>query len=276
MLFFKQALSRMRAGAPERPAHSSQAARQEFRCCPGREQPFERGLCGETEYSLPIMKSSSPEVQEQLTRGRVVPIAVVDAVEDAVPLARALAHGGLPVIEITLRTPCALDCIRAIRKECPEVLVGAGTILEASQVKAAIEAGARFGVSPGLNADIVRAASKQKLLFIPGVMTPSEVETALGLGCRLLKFFPAEVAGGVKMLKALVGPYEASGARFIPLGGVSAANLAEYLAVPIVAAVGGSWMCERRLVREKKWTELAAVAAAAVAKAAAGAEADRA
>jgi 2-dehydro-3-deoxyphosphogluconate aldolase/(4S)-4-hydroxy-2-oxoglutarate aldolase len=221
------------------------------------------------------MKSSSSDVQDQLTRRRVVPVAVVDSVEDAVPLARALAQGGLPVIEITLRTPCALDCIRAIRQGCPEVLVGAGTILDALQLRAAIEAGARFGVSPGMNPDVVRAAIHQQTLFIPGVMTPSEVETAVGLGCRLLKFFPAEVAGGVKMLKALAGPYEATGVRFIPLGGVSAANLAEYLALPIVAAVGGSWMCERRLVRENKWTELAAIAAAAVAKAAASAEAGK-
>jgi 2-dehydro-3-deoxyphosphogluconate aldolase/(4S)-4-hydroxy-2-oxoglutarate aldolase len=217
------------------------------------------------------MKSFGSEVQEQLTRRRVVPVAVVDSLEDAVPLARALAQGGLPVIEITLRTPCALDCIWAIHKECPEVLVGAGTILQTSQVKAAVEAGASFGVSPGLNADVVRAALKQELFFIPGVMTPSEVETAMGLGCRLLKFFPAEVAGGVKMLKALAGPYESAGVRFIPLGAVSVVNMADYLALPIVAAVGGSWMCERKLVREKKWTELAAIAAAAVAKAAVGA-----
>jgi 2-dehydro-3-deoxyphosphogluconate aldolase/(4S)-4-hydroxy-2-oxoglutarate aldolase len=219
------------------------------------------------------MNTSSSEVQEQLTRRRVVPIAVIDSLEDAVPLARALAQGGLPVIEITLRTPCALDCIRAIRKECPDVLVGAGTILDPAQVKEAIKAGAQFGVSPGLNAEVVGSALVEDLLFIPGVMTPSEVETALGLGCRLLKFFPAEVAGGVKMLKAMAGPYEVTAVQFIPLGGVSAANMSEYLALPIVAAVGGSWMCERKLVREKKWTELAPIAAAAVAKAAAAAEA---
>ena len=214
------------------------------------------------------MNGSGSEVQAQLTRKRVVPIAVIDAVEDAVPLARALAQGGLPVIEITLRTPCALDAIRAIRQGCPDVLVGAGTLLDALQLRAALDAGARFGVAPGMNADVVRAALQHQLLFIPGVMTPSEVESALALGCRLLKFFPAEIAGGVKMLKALAGPYEATGARFIPLGGVSAGNMADYLAVPTVAAVGGSWLCERRLIREKKWTELAAIAAAAVAKAA--------
>jgi 2-dehydro-3-deoxyphosphogluconate aldolase/(4S)-4-hydroxy-2-oxoglutarate aldolase len=198
-------------------------------------------------------------------------VAVVDSVEDAVPLARALAEGGLPVIEITLRTPCALDCIRAICGGCPEVLVGAGTVLEPSQLMAALEAGARFGVSPGLNPEVVRAALSQQLPFIPGVMTPSEIEQALGLGCRLLKFFPADAAGGVKMLKALAGPYEPAGARFVPLGGVSVSNMAEYLAVPVVAAVGGSWVCERKLVREKKWAEITALTATAVAQAAPGA-----
>jgi 2-dehydro-3-deoxyphosphogluconate aldolase / (4S)-4-hydroxy-2-oxoglutarate aldolase len=217
------------------------------------------------------MNSSSSPVHKQLIQKRVVPVAVVDSVEDAVPLARALAQGGLPVIEITLRTPCALDCIRAIRQGCPEVLVGAGTVLEPSQVKAALEAGARFAVSPGVNPEVVRAASEQQLFFMPGVMTPSDIELALRLGCRLLKFFPADAAGGVKMLKALAGPYESAGARFIPLGGVSVSNMAEYLAVPVVAAVGGSWVCERKLVRQKKWTEITALAAAAVAKAAAGA-----
>ena len=214
------------------------------------------------------MKASPSAIAEHITRRRVVPVAVLDSVEDAVPLARALTQGGLPVIEITLRTPCALDCIRAIRQNCPDTIVGAGTILEASQVKAAIAAGAQFGVSPGLTREVVQAALRQQLLFIPGVMTPSEIEAAMALDCRLLKFFPAEAAGGVKTLKALAGPYEAAGVRFIPLGSVSPANMADYLALPIVAAVGGSWMCERKLVREQKWTELAAIAAAAVAKAA--------
>jgi 2-dehydro-3-deoxyphosphogluconate aldolase / (4S)-4-hydroxy-2-oxoglutarate aldolase len=214
------------------------------------------------------MKDSITTVQEQLIRRRLVPVAVVDSVDDAVPLARALAQGGLPCIEITLRTACALDCIRAVRQGCPDLLVGAGTILEPQQVKAAKEAGAQFGVSPGISPEVVRAATEQGLFFTPGVMTPSEIELGLRLGCRLLKFFPAEAAGGVKMLKALAGPYEPAGVRFIPLGGVSAANMGDYLALTVVAAVGGSWVCERKLVREKKWTEIAALTAAAVAKAA--------
>ena len=217
------------------------------------------------------MQVCDSTVREQLLQRRVVPVAVADSVEDAVSLARALVQGGLPLIEITLRTPCALDCIRAIRQACPEALVGAGTILDPSQVKAAIEAGAQFGVSPGVNPEVVRAASEQKLFFIPGIMTPSDIESALRLGCRILKFFPADAAGGIKMLKALAGPYESAGARFIPLGGISPGNMSEYLALPVVAAVGGSWLCERKMVREQKWAEITALAAAAVAKAAAGA-----
>ncbi len=224
-----------------------------------------------TKQSSLIRAASGSPLQDQLIQKRVIPVAVVDSVEDAVPLARALAEGGLPVIEITLRTPCALDCIRAIRQGCPEVLVGAGTILEPSQVLAALEAGARFGVSPGLNLEVVRAAASQQSLFMPGVMTPSDIELALRLGCRLLKFFPAEAAGGVKMLKALAGPYGPAGARFVPLGGISLSNMAEYLAVPLVAAIGGSWICERKLVREKRWAEITTLTAAAVAKAAPGA-----
>ena len=210
---------------------------------------------------------SDPAIQSKLVQKRIVPVAVIDSLEDAVPLAQALAEGGLPLIEVTLRTQCALECIRAIRNTCPEVLVGAGTILETKQVKATIDAGAQFGVSPGLNETVVHAAIDQGLFFIPGVMTPSEVEGGLQLGRKLLKFFPADAAGGTKMLKALAGPFESAGARFVPLGGISVANMMEYLAMPIVAAVGGSWLCDRKLVREKKWSEIRSLATEAVAKA---------
>ena len=208
------------------------------------------------------MNPNPPPVslEARLLQKRVVPVAVIDALEDAVPLARALVAAGLPVIEVTLRTPQALDSIRAIRMGCPEMLVGAGTVLEVGQVSAAIEAGAEFGVAPGLNESVVLAAMESQWLFVPGVMTPSEVERALGLGCRLQKFFPAEPAGGVKVLRALQGPYGHTGVGFIPLGGVTAANMSEYLAVPAVAAVGGSWLCERRLVQEKRWADITSLA----------------
>jgi 2-dehydro-3-deoxyphosphogluconate aldolase/(4S)-4-hydroxy-2-oxoglutarate aldolase len=206
-------------------------------------------------------------MQARLIRKRIVPVAVIDNVEAAVPLAHALAEGGLPIIEVTLRTACAVDCIRAIRSECPEVLVGAGTVLHPNQVTTAVEAGALFGVSPGLNEAVVRAAIKQGWFFVPGVMTPSEVELALELDCRLLKYFPADAAGGVKMLKSLAGPYEPAGVRFIPLGGISASNLPEYLALPVVAAVGGSWLCDRALIRENRWSEITKLAFEAVSRA---------
>src|SRR5262245_1813833 len=144
---------------------------------------------------------SKPPIHQRLVEKRIVPVAVIESLEDAVPLARALADGGLPMIEVTLRTPCALYCIREIRRACPELLVGAGTIISVEQVKEAVEAGAEFGVSPGLNDEVVRAAKEASLLFIPGVMTPSELERAFELSCRLQKFFPADAAGGVKMVK---------------------------------------------------------------------------
>ncbi len=211
---------------------------------------------------------SEPIIEQQLVAHRLVPVAVVDAVEDAVTLARTLAGAGLPVLEITLRTAVALSAIQAIRRECPEVLVGAGTVLEPAQVRAAIEAGARFGVSPGVNDQVIEAARGAGWTFVPGVMTPSEIERALGHGCRLQKFFPAEPAGGVKLLKALAGPYAHTGVRFVPLGGVQAENMAAYLALPMVAAVGGSWLCERGAIQGRRWEEIATVTRAAVAQAA--------
>lgn len=194
---------------------------------------------------------------------RIVPVAIIDDTTDAVPLAKALSAGGLPIIEVTLRTPVSLAAIRAIRAECPDVLVGAGTVLTAQQAREALGAGAMFGVSPGLNADVVRAARDAGLFFMPGVMTPSDVEAALALDCRLLKFFPAVPAGGLAMLHALAGPYAHTGVQFVPLGGVNAENMGDYLALPSVAAIGGSWICDRRLVREHRWSEITALCQAA-------------
>jgi 2-dehydro-3-deoxyphosphogluconate aldolase/(4S)-4-hydroxy-2-oxoglutarate aldolase len=205
-------------------------------------------------------------LEQRLIEKRIVPVAVIESVDDAVPLAKALAAGGLPMIEVTLRTPVALDCIRAVRKSCPEILVGAGTVLTPEQVGEAMSAGAEFGVSPGLNEDVVRAANKSNWYFIPGVMTPSDVERAMSLGRKLLKFYPADTAGGVKMLKTLSSPYEHTGVKFVPLGGISAATMADYLALPIVAAVGGSWLCDRKLIREKRWSEITALVVEAIKK----------
>ena len=196
---------------------------------------------------------------DQIRKKRIVPVAVIDNLDDAVPLAQALIAGGLEVIEITFRTTLAEMAIRNITSAFPSMLVGAGTVLDADQLKRAKDAGARFAVAPGVNEKVVKASWELGLTFIPGVMTPSDVERAFGLGCKLQKFFPAEMAGGVPMLKALAGPYGHTGVKFIPLGGVSPKNAAEYLALPIVAAVGGSWLCDRKLLADKNWKTITAL-----------------
>ena len=194
-----------------------------------------------------------------------MPVAVIERVTDAVPIARALAAGGLTTLELTLRTPAALDCIRAIRAELPEMKVGAGTVLSIEQVHEVAEAGAFFAVAPGLNRRVVEAASTVGLPFFPGVMTPSDVEAALEMDCTLQKLFPASVAGGTEMVRALAGPYAHTGLKLIPLGGITAKNLKDYLTLPPVAAVGGSWLVDKKLVAAGDWagiTHLAEEAAA--------------
>jgi 2-dehydro-3-deoxyphosphogluconate aldolase/(4S)-4-hydroxy-2-oxoglutarate aldolase len=201
---------------------------------------------------------------ERISKVRVVPVVVIDRAEDAIPLAEALLAGGLNVMEITFRTPAAEQSIRNVRKALPKMLVGAGTILDTDQLQHAIDAGAQFAVAPGLNEAVVKKSLALKLPFVPGVMTPSDVEHGLALGCKLQKFFPAEVAGGVQMLQALAGPYAHTGMKFIPLGGVNASNARAYLTLPIVAAIGGSWMVERKLVAEKNWSTIRTLTAEAV------------
>lgn len=193
---------------------------------------------------------------ERIARKRIVPVVVLDREEDAEPLAEALLKGGLDIMEVTFRTAAAEGSIRRIAKAFPEVLLGAGTLLEKEQILRARDAGAVFGLAPGLNPANVEAAKKAGLQFSPGVMTPGEVEQAMALGCRVLKFFPAEVAGGVAMLKALAGPYGHTGVKFIPTGGVGAKNLEAYLKVPVVAAIGGSWMVDKALVAGGQWEEI--------------------
>jgi 2-dehydro-3-deoxyphosphogluconate aldolase/(4S)-4-hydroxy-2-oxoglutarate aldolase len=204
-------------------------------------------------------------MEKSIERLRVMPVGVIETAEDALSAAEALQEGGLPILEITLRTPAALAAISAVRKTYPEMIVGAGTILTPRQAREAQEAGAMFGVSPGLNAEVVRTAQELNMLFIPGVMTPTEVEKALALGCRLQKFFPAQQAGGAAMLAALSGPYASTGVRFIPLGGINPATAAAYLRLPVVAAVGGSWLVDKQIIAEKNWKKISALAREAVA-----------
>lgn len=195
---------------------------------------------------------------------RLLCVAILDQADDAVPLAEALRAGGLLVMEVTFRTANAAESIRRIRQGVPHMAIGAGTLLTADQVHQAADAGAQFGVSPGLSEAVSEAAHARRLPLFPGVITPSEIMRAMDLGWKHLKFFPAETFGGVNALKALGGPFGHTGIKFIPTGGITAANLPNYLAMPQVAAVGGSWMAERKLVAEKAWGSITALAAEAV------------
>ena len=180
-----------------------------------------------------------------------MPVVVVDDVADAVPLARALVAGGLPAIELTLRTPVALDAIAAIAAEVPEILVGAGTILTPGQAKQAHDAGARFLVSPGSTPTLLGAMADTGLPFLPGTATVSEVLAVLEAGFTEMKFFPAEASGGAPWLKSIASPVP--DARFCPTGGITAASAASYLALPNVGCVGGSWLTPADVVRRGDW-----------------------
>ena len=201
---------------------------------------------------------------ESLLQQRLVCVAVIDKADDAVPLTEALLAGGLNCIEVTFRTAGAAESIARIRKHLPNAIVGAGTLLTADQVKQAVDAGAQFGVSPGLSEAVSKAAHENKFPLVPGVITPGEIMRALELGWKHLKFFPAETFGGVNALKALIGPFGHTGVKFIPTGGITAATLPNYLAIPQVAAVGGSWMAEKKLVTEKDWAKITAFTAEAM------------
>lgn len=216
-----------------------------------------------------LMSQSSVAMIDRILAKRIVPVVVLDSVESAEPLAEALLAGGLDIMEITFRTEAAEACIERIAKRYPEILLGAGTLLSKEQVKRAKNAGAVFGLAPGLNPEIINTAKEIGLEFSPGVMTPSEVEQALSLGCKLLKFFPAEAAGGVNMLKSLAGPYGHTGLKFVPTGGITSANLASYLKLPVVAAIGGSWMVDKTLINEGKWAEITRITKEALEAAAA-------
>lgn len=205
----------------------------------------------------------------RITRKRIVPVIVLDHEEQAEPLAEALLKAGLDIMEITFRTAAAEASIRRIAAHFPEILVGAGTILDPDQLKRAADAGACYALAPGLNETVVKAAGQAGILMFPGVMTPSEVEKALSLNCRILKFFPAETAGGVAMIKALEGPYSHTGVRFLPTGGIGLNNMKSYLERPSVAAIGGSWIVEKKMIAAKDWATIERLTREALAIAAA-------
>jgi 2-dehydro-3-deoxyphosphogluconate aldolase / (4S)-4-hydroxy-2-oxoglutarate aldolase len=202
------------------------------------------------------------DIFDRIRAAGIVPVIKLEKAADARPLGKALLEGGLPVAEVTSRTAAAPEAIRLLRAEYPDLLVGAGTVLTPAQADAALGAGAAFAVAPGFNPRVVDHCLARGLPVIPGVSSPSDVEQGLERGLGLLKFFPAEAAGGVKMLKALHGPY--AEVSFVPTGGVDPGNLASYLALKYVAAVGGSWMVKEELLAAGRYAEIAALCAEAV------------
>ena len=189
-----------------------------------------------------------PDMRDALQAQSVVPVVVIDDADKAVPLAEALVEGGLPVIEVTMRTDAALEAISNIARQVPGAIVGAGTVLSAKHVQQAKDAGSKFAVSPGLHADVVEACRSSGLPIFPGVASAGEAQAAWNMGLRALKFFPAEQAGGLAMLKALSAVFR--DVVFMPTGGVSPANLGDYLSLPSVVAVGGSWLTPADLIEQ--------------------------
>jgi 2-dehydro-3-deoxyphosphogluconate aldolase / (4S)-4-hydroxy-2-oxoglutarate aldolase len=215
-------------------------------------------------FCFPMLPLFELELSRQISKCGIVAVLILDRAQDAVPVAQALVAGGVTVMELTLRTPVALDALKAVRAEVPGMIAGVGTILTPNQVKLARESGAQFGVAPGVNPRILAAAREAGLSFAPGVATPSDIEAALEHGCQLLKFFPAEPCGGLPYLNTIVAPFLHLGIQFLPLGGLNLANMASYLADPNVAAIGGSWLAPRELIKASSWKEITKLALQAV------------
>ena len=199
---------------------------------------------------------------EKVYETGIVPVVVLNNVEDAVPLAGALLKGGIDFMEITFRTECAAECISVISREVPEMTVGAGTVLNVDQAKLAVEKGAKFIVSPGLDEETVLWALENYIPVIPGAVTPTEIMKAIGLGLKVVKFFPADVYGGIKAIKALSAPF--GQVKFLPTGGVSEANLKDFITNKSVAAVGGSWVCKKDDIINHDWDKITELSANAV------------
>ena len=200
---------------------------------------------------------------ETLGKAGIIPVIVIEKEEQAVPLAKALVKGGLPVLEVTFRTKAAPGAIAAIRREVPEAIVGAGTVLTVEMLRAAKAAGAVFGVAPGFDPVVVAEAKAQDLPFCPGIATASELSQALTAGCTMVKFFPAEAAGGVKMIKNLLGAFRFTGVKFMPTGGVNLSNVADYLAVPEIVCCGGTWIVPKDALAAGDWAKIEKLAAEA-------------
>ncbi len=203
------------------------------------------------------------KIIEVLQISPIVPVVVVEDIKDAVPLAQSLIEGGIPIIEVTLRSSCALEAIELIAKNVPKMCVGAGTILNLTQLEQAQNRGAEFLISPGLTIKLLEHAKKKDMPLIPGVSSSSEVMQALELGYNALKFFPAEYCGGVKLLNAFNGPFK--GVKFCPTGGISADNMHSYLNLENVLCVGGSWLTPKNLIQNKEWDKITEICKRALA-----------
>lgn len=201
------------------------------------------------------------DVLNRLATAGIVPVAVLDHVQDAVPAANAMVSGGIDVMEITFRTAAAPKCIRAVRESCPHMLVGAGTILTLDQCKLAIQAGARFIVCPGFDEEVVRWCVESGITVIPGCVTPTEITAALRWGLHVVKFFPANVYGGLNAMQILSAPF--AGVKFVPTGGVNAANVRAYMDAPFIHAVGGSWVCPKSDIAAGRFEKITALCAEA-------------
>ena len=207
--------------------------------------------------------SADPRLERILRASPVMPVLAIDRLDQALPLAEALLSGGIATLEITLRTPVALEAIRCIRRAFPDAYVGAGTVTTPEALRQVAEAGASFAVSPGLTRPLLEAAASSAIPLLPGVMTPTEVMTAMDAGFRFLKLFPAEQAGGIPMLKALAGPFKEL--RFCPTGGIGPTSAPAYLAQPNVLCVGGSWLTPRAMLEAGDWRAIEALAREAAA-----------
>ncbi|MFP6219732.1 bifunctional 4-hydroxy-2-oxoglutarate aldolase/2-dehydro-3-deoxy-phosphogluconate aldolase [Helicobacter pylori] len=203
------------------------------------------------------------KIIEVLQISPIIPVVVIENIWDAVPLAQSLIEGGIPIIEVTLRSSCALEAIELIAKNVPKMRVGAGTILNLTQLEQAQNRGAEFLISPGLTIKLLEHAKKKDMPLIPGVSSSSEVMQALELGYNALKFFPAEYCGGVKLLNAFNGPFK--GVKFCPTGGISADNMRSYLNLENVLCVGGSWLTPKDLIQNKEWDKITEICKRALA-----------
>jgi 2-dehydro-3-deoxyphosphogluconate aldolase / (4S)-4-hydroxy-2-oxoglutarate aldolase len=218
----------------------------------------------ETQPAIAMWPLFDPELSRRISGCGIVAVLILDRVEDAVPVARSLMAGGVTAMELTLRTPVALEALKTIRAEAPEMIAGVGTILTPDQVKLAKDSGAQFGVAPGTNSRVLVAAREAGLSFAPGVTTPSDIEAAIEHECKLLKFFPAEPSGGLSYLNSIAAPYLHLGIKYVPLGGLNPANMESYLADPKIAALGGSWLASRELINAGSWKEITDLARQAV------------